>query len=157
MGHPIFGGYGFGVAGLDQTLLEEEVAGAEGVGPGFGGGIEVHDLPLGGAVGGPGGDFGTVGIAVAGEVGPVELHLFGEGAVFGADGGLLAGVEGTEDVFDVVGVEGAGAGGVELVGGGGEVEAVAVDGSDAGLDLGFEPGPGGVGDEAVARRSRRRR
>ena len=111
----------------------------------------MHDLPVGGGpVGGPGGEVGSVGVAVASEVGPVLLHLVGEGAVLGTDGGLLAGVEGAEDVFDVVGVEGAGAGGVELVAGGCEVEAVTIDGGLAGLDLGFEPGPGGVGDEAVA-------
>ena len=58
-------------------------------------------------VGGPVGEAGAVGVAGAGEVGPVAADLVGELAVFGTPDGLGAGVEGAEDVFDVVGVEGA--------------------------------------------------
>ena len=142
---------GKGLLRFGPDAVEEQVAGALGVGFGFGGGVEVHDLPVVlGAIGRPDGEVGGVGVAVAGEVGPVLLDLGGEGAVFGTDGGSLAGVEGAEDVFDVVGVEGAGVGVVEFVVGGGKVEAITVDGGFASFDLGFKPGPGGVGDEAVA-------
>ena len=121
-----------------------------GVGLGFGVGVEVHDLPVVfGAVGGPDGEVGGVGVAVAGEVGPVLLDFGRESAVFGTYGGLLAGVEGSEDVLDVVGVEGSDGCGMELVSSRAQVEAIAIDGGFTGLYLGFEPGPGGVGDEAV--------
>ncbi len=136
--------------GVGPDGVQEEVAWALGVGLGLGVGVEVHDLPVVfWSVEGPGGEVGAVGIAGAGEVGPVLLDLVGEGAVFGAPGGLGAVVEGAEDVLYVVGVEGSSGGGVELVAGGGEVETVAVDGGVAGFNLGFEPGPGGVSDEAV--------
>ena len=87
---------------------------------GGGGGVEVHDLVVvGGVVGGPVGKRGVggIGVAGAGEVGPVLLHQVGEGAVFGADGHSGAGVERAEDVFDVVGVEGAHGDGVVAVAG----------------------------------------
>src|SRR6266851_5049914 len=149
MGHPML------IFGFAPELVEEEVACALGVGFGFGGGVEVHDLPLGsffagGVVGGPVGKAGAVGVAGAGEVGPVGADLFGELAVFGTPDGFGAGVEGAEDVFDVVGVEGAEERGVVFVAGGAEVEAVAEDGGVAGGCVGFEPAPGGVVDEAIA-------
>src|SRR5947209_1320091 len=79
--------------------VEEEVAGALDVGFGFGVSVEVHDLPLGslfadGAVGGPLGEAGGVGVAGAREVGPIGPHLVGQLAVFGTPDGLGAGVEG---------------------------------------------------------------
>ena len=92
----------------------------------------------------------AVGVAGAGEVGPVGADLVGELAVFGTPGGFGAGVEGAEDVFDVVGVEGSEDGFVVFVAGGAEVETVAEDGGVAGGRLGFEPAPGGVVDEVVA-------
>jgi hypothetical protein len=67
----------------------------------------MHDLPLLRLVDGPEGEVGAVGVAGAGEVGPVGADLVGELAVFGTPCGLGAGVESAEDVFDVVGVEGA--------------------------------------------------
>jgi hypothetical protein len=110
----------------------------------------VHDLPVAGSVvGGPLREAGAVGVAGAREVGPVGADLVGELAVFGTPDGFGARVEGAEDVLDVVGVEGAENGLMEFVAGGSEVEAEAVDGGFAGGDLGFEPAPGGVGDEAV--------
>ncbi len=60
------------------------------------------------------------------------------------------GVEGAEDVLDVVGVEGAHGCGVVLVAGVAECEEVAIDGRVAGLGLRLDPAPGGEGDEAVA-------
>ena len=70
---------------LAPDAVEEEVAVALGVGLGFGGGVEVHDLPVARRlVGGPVGEAGGVGVAGAGEVGPVLPHLVGEVAVFGA-------------------------------------------------------------------------
>src|SRR5580704_10350058 len=104
---------------LAPDAVEEEVAVALGVGFGFGVGVEVHDLPLVcRVVGGPVGEAGAVGVAGAGEVGPVGADLVGELAVFGTPGGFGAGVEGAEDVFDVVGVEGAEDGFVVFVAGG---------------------------------------
>ena len=79
-------------------------------------------------VGGPFGEAGTVGVAGAGEVGPVGADLVGEFTVFRTPDGLGAGVEGAEDVFDVVGVEGSEEGGVVFIAGRAEVEAVTVDG-----------------------------
>ena len=73
-------------------------------------------------VDGPVGEAGAVGVAGAGEVGPVGADLVGELAVFGTPCGFGAGVECAEDVFDVVGVEGAEDGGVVFVAGGAEVE-----------------------------------
>src|ERR1700733_7707529 len=103
-------------------LFEEEVTVALGVGFGGGGGVEVHELPLGGGVvGGPDGKAGGVGVTGAGEVRPVGADEVGELAVFGAPGGLGAGVQGAEDVLDVVGMEGADEGGVVFVARGAEV------------------------------------
>ena len=111
----------------------------------------MHDLVLvGRRAGGPVGQAGAVGVAGAGEVGPVLADLVGELAVFGAPDGLGAGVERAEDVLDVVGVEGSDGCGVVAVAGVAEGEEVAVDGRVAGLDLRLDPAPGGEGDEAVA-------
>src|SRR5258705_716476 len=135
---------------FSPDAVEEEVGVALGVRLGFGVGVEVHDLPLLRLVYRPVGEAGGVGVSGAGEVGPIGADLVGELAVFGTPDGLGAGVEGVEDVSDVVGVEGSEDGFVVFVAGGAEVEAVAVDGGAAGGRLGFEPAPSRVGDEAIA-------
>ena len=121
------------------------------VGAGLRRSVEMHDLPVAfGVVGGPLREPGVVRVSGAGEVGPVGADEVRELAVLRAPRGVVAGVEGTEDIFDIVGVERAVGGGVVLVAGGAEVEAVAIDGRIAGSDLRFEPLPGGEVDEAVA-------
>ena len=133
-----------------HSFLEEFVAGAGGVGSGGDGGVEVDEGVAGVVVFGPVGDACAVGVAGFGEVGPVGHDLLAEGAVFGADVPAGASVESAEDVFDVVGVEGEGAG-VIFAGGGGELKVIAIDGGvGGGFALEFEPGPGAIGDELIA-------
>jgi hypothetical protein len=78
-----FGPYGVGLLGggfgfwFAPRLIEEEVAIAVLVGFGLGGCVEVHELPFGGRVVWPRREAASVGVAGAGEVGPVGADLVG--------------------------------------------------------------------------------
>ena len=87
---------------VGEEAGEKEIAVAVLVGCGGAGGIEVHDLVVSRFVGWPCGLRWGAGVAGAGEGGPVVLHLGAEGAVFRANGHAGAGVQGAEDVLDIV-------------------------------------------------------
>ena len=111
----------------------------------------MHDLPLAcGVVGRPVGKIRAVGVAGAGEVGPVSADLLGQPPVFRTPDRFGPGVERVKDIFDLVGVEGAEDCEVILVTRGAQVEMVAIDRRFARRHLGFEPAPRGVGDEVIA-------
>lgn len=53
---------------------------------------------------GPEGETAAVGIGGAGKVGPVAHDLFAKGAIFWTPSCAAAGIEGTEHIFEFVGV-----------------------------------------------------
>jgi len=106
--------------------VKQEVASALVVRFGDGCCVKVHNLPVGGLVGGPRRQAGTVGVAGTGEVGPVLLDLGRKGAVFGPPNGLLTAVKGAENVLNVVGMERADPRRVKLVTRRNEVKSIAI-------------------------------
>src|SRR6185503_11595938 len=103
---------------LAPDLVEKEIARAVSIGFGLRVGIEVHHLILvcRGA-GGPLGQTRAVRVAGTGEVGPVLADLVGKFAVLGPPDRLGTGVEGAEDILDIVGVKSADGGGMVFVAG----------------------------------------
>src|ERR1700722_4746933 len=137
---------------LCPECAKEFVAGAVHVFLRLGVGVEVHHLiACVGVVFRPSGQAGAVGVGVLGEVAPIFSNEVGKLVVLGAPADPVFRVERAENEFDFGGVVGAGFLGTALrVLGVVHVEAVAVDGGFAGLELRVDPSPGGEGDEAVA-------
>ena len=144
--------------------VEEEVAGADGVGGGaaFVAG-EMHDRvavfsfvlrPVGETV------CRIVGIARLDEVGPIGGHGVGNFEIVFAPGYVFVGeLESLKDVFDFAGVTRAGFGDGNVahhaagLGFGNLFEMILVDRGFSGLDVEVHPFPGGIGDEVVAGKS----
>ena len=90
----------------------------------------------------------AVGVAGAGEVGPIVRDLIAELAVFRTPLGTIAHVERTEDILELVGVPGVFAFRVHLALRSGQIEAVAVD-RYACFGLRLNPLPGSEGNELI--------
>src|SRR5271168_5060836 len=103
---------------------------------------------IAGSVFWPFGKTCAVGVTATGEVCPVAHHLIAQLAVFRAPLGSGPRVEGTEDVLDVVGMEGERTG-MKFTRRSGKIKLVAVDIWVAGLAIDLHPLPGSIGDEAI--------